>query len=376
KALYFLTNNDDENSVACVEVGSDGKVTGRGSVVKTSGKGSSGLNWETNQPASSESLFSQSSITVCDDHVFVVNPGSNTLSMLSIDAANPINLQLVGQPVKLPGEFPNTVTASSKHKMVCVGMTGAKAGISCMPYAPGAGLGSSSSTTASSSWREFKLEQTTPPTGPYNTLSQVMFSDDEEQLYATVKGDPRSGKQGWFSSYDVRRNASAAWLSEQEVRSKPQGTSEMGGCAAIPGSKDVLVADSSFGVAVLGLSGRSEASVMSRVDVKDQQRMSHVALKAGSRTAWVSDAARNRVVEVSYERREKVEITAEVDLQATGDFGFADLKAGGDFLYALSPGDGRSDCGITVVNSKDKKLVQRAGLSGVGANKSSMGMAV
>ncbi|KAK4162018.1 hypothetical protein QBC43DRAFT_322701 [Cladorrhinum sp. PSN259] len=290
--------------------------------------------------------------------------------MFSIDRSNPINLQLVGQPIKLPGEFPTTVTASSKHKMVCVGMTGKKAGISCSPYAPGSGLGESSS------WREFKLDQTTPPTGPYNTISQVVFSDDEDQLYATVKGDPRSNKQGWFSSYDIRRNASATWLSEQEIRSKPSGTREMSGCVLIPGSRDMLVADSSFGVAVLGLNDKSEASMKSKVDIKDQERMSHVALKSGSKTAWLSDASRNKVIEVSYEKQDKVEVTAEVDLQATGDLGFTDLKAGGDFLYALSPGDGKTDCGITVVNSKDKKLVQRAGLSGVGANRSSMGMAV
>ncbi|KAK0737522.1 hypothetical protein B0T21DRAFT_450637 [Apiosordaria backusii] len=391
KALYFLTNNE-ENLVACVEVGTDGKVTGNGAVISTGGKGASGLDWKTNQPATG-SLFSQSSITVCDDHIFAVNPGSNTLSMFRINPFSPIHLTPVGEPLSLPGEFPNTVTASAKHKMVCVGMTGAKAGISCSSYSPESGLRS-----IPSSWREFAvLSQTTPPTGPYNTLSQVLFSPDETKLYATVKGDPRDpSKKGWFSSYDIFTNSSSSsdgeqsWLAEEEVRSVLEGTTEMSGCAPLPKSQSsgndeqehMLVTDPSLGgLALLNLDPKSkEASVKAKLPLPGQKHTAHITLqKQNKKSVWVSDTAQNKLLELSYEKGvDKMEVVGDVDLKVTGDKGLGDLKAVGGFLYALSPGDGEDDdggCGITVVDTKERKLVQRAGLKGVGGGRGSVGMA-
>ncbi|KAK4229557.1 hypothetical protein QBC38DRAFT_412204 [Podospora fimiseda] len=377
KALYFLTNNEDSNSVACIEISSSGKITGNGAVHKTRGKGAKIIT--SSSSSSSESLFSQSSITVTDDHVFVVNPGSHTLSMLSIDPSNPINLKLVGQPIKLPGEFPTTVSVSKKHKLVCVGLTGAKAGISCSPYAPNTGLG------APTSWHEFKsLNQTTPPTGPYNTISQVTFSPDEKTLYATVKGDPRSSsKAGWLSSFPILSNSSSSYLSEKETRSTPQGTTQMSGYALLSPSKMLVTDPSLGGIGILSLLNQQlEASLKQKLQIPNQKSISHVSLSPGLKQAWISDSARNKLVSVSYsDSDDDVEegpkmTTEEIDLEATGDSGFTDLKSGGDFLYALSPGDDKTDCGITVVNARDKKVIQRAGLSGVGASKESMGMAV
>ena len=115
--------------------------------------------------------------------------------MFSIDEANPFELEQVGEPILLPGDFPNTVAASEKNGLVCVGMTGQKAGISCAAFSEEEGLGEADDL------REFQLGQSTPPVGPTNTVSQVFWSDDESHLLATVKGDPEKGNNGFISAF-------------------------------------------------------------------------------------------------------------------------------------------------------------------------------
>ncbi|KAK3372025.1 hypothetical protein B0H63DRAFT_401108 [Podospora didyma] len=373
RALYFCTNKED-NAVAAVELDKDGMVSGRASIWKTGGSGAQGVDWKTKQSAAPDSLFSSSALVVVESLVFVVNSGSHTLSMLSIDKSNPLSLKKVGAPWKLPGEFPNTVTASKKHRMVCVGMTGSKAGIACAPYSPESGIG----RMDGNNWREFKLDQKTPPVGPGNTVSQVFFSGDESQLYATVKGRPEEQKKGWFSAYDIKRNETNAWLGDEEHRSAPDGTAELFGSAVIPGSRDVLVADSSFGIAVLGMDDKSKkAYAKHKLPVKDQKATCKAAISPVTKSAWVSDAGRNRLVEVSYQN-DDVKVVSEIELSGNGwdgKSGLGDLKAGGEYVYALGAGTG-AEVGITIVHAPSKKQVQYADLRGVGAGKSSMGMAL
>ena len=73
-------------------------------------------------------------------------------------------------------------------------------------------------------------------------------------------------------------------------------------------------------------------------------------------------------------------VIGEIDLSAVGgaEMGVIDLRAAGQFVYALSPGNGENgeEPVINVVDAKTKEFVQNAKLSGVGAGKNSMGMAV
>ena len=57
--------------------------------------------------------------------------------------------------------------------------------------------------------------------------------------------------------------------------------------------------------------------------------------------------------------------------------GLVDLATAGEFVYALSPGDDRTGGpGVSVVNVKTRKLVQHVEVGAVGADGSSMGMAL
>ncbi|KAK3365278.1 hypothetical protein B0T24DRAFT_584089 [Lasiosphaeria ovina] len=370
KALYFLTNND-ENTVAAVELGHNGLITGKGKVWKTGGKGGAGVEGP-NQPAGPDALFSQSAITVVDGHIFVVNAGSNSVSMFAIDHKDPLTLVLVGKPLDLPGEFPTTVAASKKHQLVCVGLTGKKAGIACARFSAKTGLGKVDT------WREIQLGQTTPPLGPTNTISQVFFSGDESQLLTTVKGDPPSKKDGFFSAYAVGGNESAGSesLSQRDVRSTPNGTAVLFGSAVIPGSTDVFVTDASFGAAVLSVDARSEkASVRAMVQVADQKATCWATISLATQTAFVTDVGKDRLLEIGYHPGGiKIITTISLPSPKDGSLGLVDLRAAGNFVYILSPGRDGVEASIFIVHAPSRKLVQTAGIKSIGAGKNAMGM--
>ena len=84
-AVYQISNGQN-NSVLIYSVLKDGTLQYANSV-DTGGSGTS-LNM-------SDPLFSQNPIAVYNNNLFVVNPGSNTLSIFSIDPTNPCQYQII-----------------------------------------------------------------------------------------------------------------------------------------------------------------------------------------------------------------------------------------------------------------------------------------
>ncbi|KAH7226307.1 hypothetical protein IWW34DRAFT_601156 [Fusarium oxysporum f. sp. albedinis] len=322
------------------------------------------------KPATPDALISQSALTIAGNNIFAVNAGSNTLSMLRVSRSDPTKLQMVGKPVQVPGEFPNTVAASAKNGVVCVGSTGAKAGVSCSSFSR-QGLG------AMDELRTIDLGQTTPPAGPTNTLSQVLFSDDESMLFTMVKGDPAVNKTGFISVANVEMNNGVAAVSKQDARSSPEGTAVLFGSQVIPGTSKVFATDASFGAAILDVDPNScEATTAAKGAVQGQKATCWVAISPATKSAFVTDVGRNRVVEMSLE---DASVVSELDLTCNGDPGLIDLAASGNFLYALSPGNGTTQAAVTVLDvsggSGSAKMVQHFELAGM-ASKTAMGMKV
>ncbi|KAK4157560.1 hypothetical protein C8A00DRAFT_29563 [Chaetomidium leptoderma] len=388
KAVYFITN-DKANAVVALPIGADGKLS-RGTVTSTGGAGSIALNSD-NQPATPDALVSQSALTIAGDAIFAVNAGSNTLSMLSISPSHPTKLSLVGQPVKIPGEFANTVAASAKNGVVCVGTSGARAGVACSPFSARHGLGPMDAL------RPFDLGQTTPPVGPTNTVSQVFFSADEAMLFATVKGDPGANKTGFFSAFPVQKKAGGCSsssspraagagggkaagrmsVSSVEQRSVPDGSAVLFGSQAIPGTNNVFATDAAFGAVILAVDPASgRATTLAKVELPGQAATCWATISPATGTAFVTDVAVNRMVEMSVA---DASIIAELDLSANGDPGLTDLRAAGNFIYALSPGNGKTEGAVTVVDvsggSGSAAMVQHFGLKGV-AGQTATGMTV
>ncbi|MCJ1284367.1 hypothetical protein MMC26_003698 [Xylographa opegraphella] len=138
-------------------------------------------------PAGPDGLFGQNAVLVSEDYLFTVNPGSNTVSMFSINVDNPTNLTMVGQPASTLGEFPMSVAYSPTLKMVCTINGGAMNGVSCFSTDHAKGL--VSLDTSSRSLSPY-LNQTTPPVGPPGTASDIFFNPASTALFAVVKGNP------------------------------------------------------------------------------------------------------------------------------------------------------------------------------------------
>lgn len=390
-AIFFLTN-DQTNAVVAIPIGDGGKLSG-GTVTGTGGAGSNSIDGKTNKPAVPDPLIGQSAITIAGQvtispfanpstllmicqNVFAVNAGSNTLSMLVIDDQDPTNLTLVGQPVPVQGEFPNTVAVSMKHRLACVGTTGAKNGVSCATF-------SRQGLNKFDNLRSFGLTQSTPPVGPTNSVSQLFFSEDESMLFATVKGDPAVNNTGFFSAFPIQpasanRGPANTCLATQDSRSSPDGTAVLFGSVNIPGTSSVFATDASFGGAVLSVDPASgKAGLVAKQAIDDQVATCWATFSRLTKSAFVTDVARNRVVEMSVTDASILSVT---DLSATGAPGLIDLVAAGGAIYALSPGNGTTPSAVAVLDVSggqgSAKLLQNFDVSSLRVGPNAQGMAV
>ncbi|KAL4987018.1 hypothetical protein BDW68DRAFT_188339 [Aspergillus falconensis] len=365
KAIYVLTNAA-ENAIIGVPIHENG-LLGDAQVTLTGGSGERALHND-GQPAGPDSLFSQGAVAATEEYIFAVNPGSNTLSMLRPSETNPSKLTLVGESAIVPGDFPNTVAASEKGRLVCVGTTGTKNGVSCTTYGKN-GLGEFDEL------RLFGLGQSTPPVGPANTVSHVFFSADESVLYATVKGDGTANNTGFFSVFPIHYGDSPntpAILSRNDVRSSPNGTGQLFGSAVIPSSDVILATDPGFGAAALSVDRTThDAELVGKAVIPDQTATCWAAYSARTNSIFVTDAAVNRLVELD---AVDARILRSINLP-NDDPGLVDLVIVDRLVYALSPGNGTTDAAITVFDIERNQQVQHLSLKEFGAGPGAVGMA-
>ncbi|KAH7016182.1 uncharacterized protein B0I36DRAFT_254318 [Microdochium trichocladiopsis] len=365
----YLTTNGEANFVVSLGVEKNGMLS-KGKMVATGGCGSASIDGSTKEPAKADPLVSQSALTVAGKSLFAVNAGTNDVSMFSIDDADPTKLVMVGMPAKVPGEFLNTVAASAKHKIVCAAATGAVAGVSCASFDETNGVG------AMDALRPIDLGQTTPPVGPTNTVSQVLFSEDQNTLFAIVKGDPATpGKTGFIAAFPVTaaQGNTAASVSAQGKQSSPADTLVLFGSTTLPGSSDIFATDASFGAAVLSVAADGTTTTKNRGVVDGQAASCWAAFSPATKTAFIADVGVNRLVEMSVQ---DASIVRELDLSANKQSGMIDLKALGGMVYALAPGNNETAPAVVVVDAKGGKQVQVMDLGALGVTGRVQGMAV
>ncbi|KAF4628105.1 hypothetical protein G7Y89_g10047 [Cudoniella acicularis] len=389
KAIHLLTN-DANNSVVTLKVGTDGTLS-EGSVTPTGGMGLTGMNAK-GMLLSPDGLFSQGSIAISGRNLIAVNSGSNTITLFSISSSDPTKLTMVGNPVSSMGDFPMSVTISAKLGQACVANSGARAGIACFeivtnpflwPFAlisyskrifqPPSLLPKKHSANPSKSstglapldiaLRSFPLKQTTPPTGPANTISEVLFNSDSTALLTTVKGDPATNNTGFLSSYPV---VDGCVSEEGETRSNPKGTTLLFGTALIPGSSSLLVTDPSFGAALISSSASAKAMFSTAVATKitGQKATCWAAYVENTGTVFVTDGGLNRLVELDSSTGAVVKVLDSTN----GNGGMTDIFAKGNLVFAL--GFGKAGARVVVFDvSAGKgaaKEIQNFMLKGVG----------
>lgn len=196
--------------------------------VNTNGTGVSTTN--------ADPLFSQAALTVYKNYLFAVNPSSNSLSMFMINQADATQLTLLSVQSTY-GVFPVSVAANDMYACVLTG--GSMTGIRCFTYnATGLYLQATFDRNLTS-----YVSQTVPPTGPPQTMSQILFTADNQALIVSIKG-VNATVPGCLLFYMLTMNRTM-------LGSSPMAIMPMGGVlpfsVTLVGSNGLLITDPGAG---------------------------------------------------------------------------------------------------------------------------------
>ena len=247
--------------------------------------------------------------------------------MFKIDSRDPTKLTMVGQPVDTKGDFPVSMAVSTRNSMVCVGNTGVKAGVAC-------GKVTREGLVAMDDLRPltFDLQQSNPPTGPLNTVADILFSDDESVLYAVVKGNMTANQPGGVAAFTVDCNKGQ--VSQKAVSNTPNGTAVLFGTVPIPGTNSLLATDASFGATILSADSKGTTlSLKAKTAVPNQAATCWTEVSSFTKTAFLTDVGVNHLVEMDT----KTGALIQVYNLTTPQTGMIDLATAGKNIFALAP---------------------------------------
>jgi hypothetical protein len=328
-ALYFITNEPEGNFVVAGSIGNDGKVTLQ-QATSSEGLGSHGA--PGNGP---DALFTQGAVkaSAAGNIVATVNAGSNTLSVFNIDPTNPTNLEMIGKPVGSGGEFPVSLAINKLGTMVCAVNGGFVNGVACYSVDKTKGLLPIANTV-----RSLGLNQTTPATGPAGSVSHVIFSEDNTQLIASVKGVPPT--PGMLAVWDIAADGS---LSQDFKAVQPAAGGLLPfSMTVIPGKNAIFATDAALGVDVFDFSGGVTAGVAagksSTLPISGQGATCWSSFSQQTGNMYVTDIGTATVTEVNVDANLKPTIVTQYPQgngSATIDNDIATVGSN-DFMYVLA----------------------------------------
>jgi hypothetical protein len=146
-----------------------------------------------------------------------------------------------------------------------------------------------------------KLQQTTPPSGPENTASHIIFSEDNTKLLATVKGTP--GKQlGFIAQWDI---ASDGTLSQDFTQiALPKGGDLPFSMTIIPGKNALLATDAAIGFDLFNQGGSSSRQ-NSANEIKGQGATCWSSFSPQTGNLYLTDIKTSQITEVNVDNNLK-----------------------------------------------------------------------
>ncbi|GLB40423.1 hypothetical protein LshimejAT787_0802940 [Lyophyllum shimeji] len=359
-AAYFISNEPTGNQIIAADIGTDGKLTLR-RAVDAGGLGAHG-NTDPNGP---DPLFSQGAIKASSSGniVATVNAGSNTLAVFKVNPNDPTAITMIGKPVGSGGEFPVSLAINKAGDTVCSLNGGAVNGVNCFKVDQHKGLVPIANTA-----RSLKLNQTTPATGPPGTASHIVFSEDNKQLIASIKGIPP--QPGFLAVFDVASDGS---LSQdfQSVAPAKGGLLPFS-LTVIPGKNAVLATDAGLGFDIFDFARNAGAGNA----IAGAGRSSAVAIDGQVATCWSSfspetqnfyltDIGTATVTEISVDNNLKGTIVKQYPQgQGSGTIDNDIATVGNnDFMYVLSANATRID--VLSLNAPGKaRNIQKLDIAG------------
>ncbi|KAL7907504.1 hypothetical protein GGI35DRAFT_470703 [Trichoderma velutinum] len=380
RAAYFLDNDPNGASVVSLDISSNGTLSGPARTL-TGGKGS-WAKWIIPNPpppdntgfAGPDSLFSANSIVVSGNFLFVVNAGSNTLSMFEIDPSNPQHLTLVGKPAGTLGDFPISVTYSEKLNIVmltlysCVLNGGTKAGVACFAVDASRGLVALDSSLRSITQA---FNQTTPPGGPILTASDIMFNPSSTGLFVSTKGAPPSSAGanptlGFIYAWPVVGKT----VSTRATISQPSGVTLDFSLTFLGADDSILLKDAAGVGYILSVSASLQVTVKDKIVLPSNEGLACWGVFVPElNSAYVITASITNITVVDPSTGS---VTGIITLPAS-DVGVFDSAFDRTFLYSLT-----NVASIAVVDlvANPPQIIQNLDLSAIGARKGWQGMAI
>ncbi|RDX51121.1 hypothetical protein K466DRAFT_499948 [Polyporus arcularius HHB13444] len=323
-AVYFITNEGDQNQVIAASINADGTLN-LDRAVTTGGSGAHGIT----DPNGPDALFSQGSIKASKKGqvLATVNAGSNTISLFSIDPSTPTNINQIGNPVSSEGEFPMSLAFNADGSRLCTLNGGTVNNVICYTVDKKSGLKAMPNTL-----RALGLNQTTPATGPAGSASHVIFSEDGKQLFASVKGVPPA-TPGFIAAFDVQDDGSLS--SDFKSIPAPSGGLLPFSMTVIPGKNALLVTDPGVGFDIIDLAGNSSSAV--KIDGQSATCWSSFSPKTGN--LYLTDIGTSIVTEVQVNDDLSAKIVKQYPQTAGSATIDNDIATIGDkdFMYVLTP---------------------------------------
>ncbi|KAI7338453.1 hypothetical protein KC315_g1751 [Hortaea werneckii] len=358
-AAYFLDNNPNGSAIIALTVGSDGLLS---DPVRTStgGYGAISVNPD-GSPRPVDTLSSQGSVTVKGNMLFTINAGSNTVVMFHIDPEDPTNLKMVGSPADTMGEVPVSVDYSDELHTACVLNGGSKPGVSCFHVDPWKGLVPQGSLRTLG----YDFNQTTPPTAPAGTVSQVIFDPDSKALFAILKG---------YAGPPAIPGSVVAYKTEHEMVSESPVRTQIGDIINDFGSvfldeSRLFMTDVSFGTAILDVDYETlTLHEENHIAIEGQKAICWSAFDPYLNTAYAPDAGQPVVYTVDATSGMLTGSIA-ADNRTQGLF---DTAIGGrGLMYSLAASNG-----LNVLDLKAQRNIQYFDLSSVGERMPFTGLAL
>ncbi|KIJ46198.1 hypothetical protein M422DRAFT_250237 [Sphaerobolus stellatus SS14] len=323
---YFLTNEPTGNFIISSVIGNDGKLAVK-SATYAGGVGDKVVS----SPAPDDPLFSQGSVTISGNYLYVVNAGSNTVAMFAINPADPTKLTPVGKPVNSGGEFPVSVAVSEKRGLVCALNAGRLNGVSCFKLDKQRGLSPATANTQ----RFLGLNQTTPPQPQpgANGLSQVIFNEAETTVLASVR-EVGGTLRGFLAAWDIHP-VTGALSASREVTAP--GAIAPFSLNVLPGKNAIIATDPAFGYDIFDLSSHNRSSVFT---IPGQSALCWSVYNPKTTNVFLVDSPTRLITEVTVNDKLQSTVLKQYLLPEDGDPLDADIATvnGKQFLYVLIAG--------------------------------------
>ncbi len=240
--------------------------------------------------------------------------------------------------------------------------TGARGGVACFHVDSEAGL------IPAGPYMQLPIAESTPPTGPPNTASDIVFNPSQTALFVTVKGDGTN--PGYLYAFAVKNGA----LLAPPVVSRPADLLVDFGLTFID-DRHAVVADPSYGASFIEIAYPSlEVTVTNKVTVTGQAAICWITYSDRFNAVYLLDAGHPNITALDpVTGNIKYVIPSTVD--TTGNF---DSTVSGTYLYSLRGAAAISVFDLTgsVGNHKVPKLVQDFNLSSLGSRQGWQGLAV